>query len=71
MLTGEYFQHLFCIIMGANVASFLLKDKTKHDPKLTLLFFSEYGFDTTKRSKLEVEYWISTFLSEILRYIGC
>ena len=43
-----------------------LKEKNKHDPKFlwTFFFFRRYiddGFDITKKSKKDFEYWISEF----------
>ena len=73
---GEYFQQIFGIIMGTNVAPILanlylaklekiLKEKTKNDPMLVWpILFRRYiddGFGITKGSKTNVEYWISEF----------
>ena len=73
---GEYFQQIFGIIMGTNVAPILanlylaklekiLKEKTKNDPMMVWpILFRRYiddGFGITKGSKTNVEYWISEF----------
>jgi len=73
---GEYFQQIFGIIMGTNVAPIIanlylaklekiLKDKSKNDPKMLWpIFFRRYiddGFGITKGSKSDVEYWITAF----------
>ena len=67
----EYFQQIFGIIMGTNVAPILtnlylaklekiLKEKTKNDPKMVwpILFkrFIDNGFGITKGTKGDVEY---------------
>ena len=73
---GEYFQQIFGIIMGTNVAPILanlylaklekfLKEKTKNDPKMVwpIVFkrFIDDGFGITRGSKTDVEYWIMEF----------
>ena len=73
---GEYFQQIFGIIMGTNVAPILanlylaklekiLKEKTINDPLMVWpIFFKRYiddGFGITKGSKANVEYWIKEF----------
>ena len=73
---SEYFQQIFGIIMGTNVAPILanlylakmekiLKEKTTNDPKMVWpMLFKRYiddGFGITKGSKKDVEYWISKF----------
>ena len=73
---GEYFQQIFGIIMGTNVAPILanlylaklekiLKEKSINDPKMIWpIFFKRYiddGFGITKGSKADVEYWIQEF----------
>jgi len=70
----EYFQQIFGIIMGTNLAPILanlclamlqeeLKNKCKHDvklkwPKLFLRFIDD-GFGIFECTKNEVEYWIN------------
>ena len=72
----EYFQQIFGIIMGTNLAPILanlylamlqeeLKNKCKHDvklkwPKLFLRFIDD-GFGIFEDTKKEVEYWINQF----------
>ena len=72
----EYFQQIFGIIMGTNLAPILanlylamlqeeLKNKCKHDvklkwPKLFLRFIDD-GFGIFEGTKNEVEYWINQF----------
>jgi hypothetical protein len=73
---GEYFQQIFGVIMGTNVAPILAnlymaksetlpKDKCKTDPKLKwpCLFkrFIDDGFGIMEGSKLEFEHWVSEF----------
>ena len=73
---GEYFQQIFGIIMGTNVAPIIanlylaklekiLKEKSKGDPNMVWpIFFKRYiddGFGITKGSKSNVEYWILEF----------
>ena len=72
----EYFQQIFGIIMGTNLAPILanlylamlqeeLKNKCKHDvklkwPKLFLRFIDD-GFGIFEGTKKEIEYWIIQF----------
>jgi len=72
----EYFQQIFGIIMGTNLAPILanlylamlqeeLKSKCKHDtklkwPKLFLRFIDD-GFGIFEGTKKEIEYWIIQF----------
>ena len=72
----EYFQQIFGIIMGTNLAPILanhylamlqeeLKNKCKHDvnlkwPKLFLRFIDD-GFGIIEGTKKDVEYWINQF----------
>ena len=73
---GEYFQQIFGILMGTNVAPVLanlylaklekiLKEKSINDPTMVWpIFFKRYiydGFGITKGSKTDVEYWIQEF----------
>ena len=73
---GEYFQQIFGVIMGTNVAPILaniylaileklLKDKCKFDKKLIwpVMFkrFIDDGFGITNGSKSDFEYWVSEF----------
>ena len=73
---GEYFQQIFGVIMGTNVAPILannylakleqiLYEKSKTDSKLIwpILFkrFIDDGFGITKANKFEFEYWVSEF----------
>ena len=73
---GEYFQQIFGVIMGTNVAPILaniylakleqiLFEKSKNDCKLIwpILFkrFIDDGFGITKANKFEFEYWVSEF----------
>ena len=75
---GEYFQQIFGVIMGTNVAPILaniylakleklLLEKCKTDKKLIwpVLFkrFIDDGFGVTMGSKKEFEYWVSQFNS--------
>ena len=75
---GEYFQQIFGVIMGTNVApilaniymaklEMLLKEKCKTDIKLkwpTLLKrFIDDGFGIMEGNKLDFEYWVSEFNS--------
>ena len=72
----EYFQQIFGIIMGTNLAPILanlhlamlqeeLKRKCKHDAKLKwptlFLRFIEDGFGIIEGTKKYVEYWIGQF----------
>ena len=72
MFDGEYFQQIFSVIMGTNVASILanmymaklenlLKEKCKTNKRIiwSLLFkiFIDDGFGITKTNKKEFEYW--------------
>ena len=73
---GEYFQQIFRVIMGANVAPILaniylakleklLFQKSETDKKLIwpILFgrFIDDGFDITKGSRADFKYWVSEF----------
>jgi len=73
---GEYFQQIFGLIMGTNVAPILtniymalleneLKSKCKSDPKIIwpILFkrFIDDGFGITKGVREDVIYWIEKF----------
>ena len=73
---GEYFQQIFGVIMGTNVAPILaniymarleqiLKEKCKMDPKLKwpCLFkrFIDVGFGIMEGNKSDFEYWVSDF----------
>ena len=73
---GEYFQQIFGVIMGTNVAPILaniylarleqiLFEKSKKDNKLIwpVVFkrFIDDGFGITKANKSEFEYWVSEF----------
>ena len=73
---GEYFQQIFGIILGTNVAPILanlylaklekiLKEKYINDPKMVWpIFFRCYiddGFGITKGSKANVDSWIKEF----------
>ena len=73
---GEYFQQIFEVIMGTNVAPILANiylailekcclKKMKTDTTLIwpILFkrFIDDGFGITKGSKSDYEYWISEF----------
>jgi len=73
---GEYFQQIFGVIMGTNVAPILaniylakleqiLFEKSKTDSKLiwpiTFKRFIDDGFGITKANKIEFEYWVSEF----------
>ena len=73
---GEYFQQIFGVIMGTNVAPILanlymakletlLKEKCNTDPKLKwpVLFkqFIDDGFGIMDGNKLDFEYWVSEF----------
>jgi hypothetical protein len=73
---GEYFQQIFGVIMGTNVAPILaniylarleniLRNKCVTDNKLVwpILFkrFIDDGFGVTKGSKKDFEYWVSEF----------
>ena len=71
----EYFQQIFGIIMGTNLAPILanlylamlqeLKKKCTNDKNLKwpVLFqrFIDDGFGITKANKIEFEYWVSEF----------
>ena len=76
----EYFQQIFGIIMGTNVAPILanlylvkleiiLKEKSINDPKMFWpIFFKRYiddGFGITKASRENVEYWIQEFKKRV------
>ena len=73
---GEYFQQIFGVIMGTNVAPILaniymatlenlLKEKSKTNTKIIwpLLFkrFIDDGFGITKANKNEFELWVDEF----------
>ena len=73
---GEYFQQIFGVIMGTNVAPILaniymaklenlLKEKSKTNKKIIwpILFkrFINDGFGITEANKDEFEYWIHEF----------
>ena len=73
---GEYFEQIFGVIMGTNVAPILaniymakleriLKEKSKTHPKLKgpCLFkrFIDDGFGIMDGNKLDFEYWVSEF----------
>ena len=72
---GEYFQQIFGVIMGTNVAILaniymaklenLLKEKSKTNKKIIwpILFkrFIDDGFGITEANKDEFEYWIHEF----------
>ena len=73
---GEYFQQIFGVIMGTNVApilaniymaklELLLKEKCKTDVKLKwpALFkrFIDDGFGIMEGNKSDFEYWVSEF----------
>ena len=73
---GEYFQQIFGVIMGTNVAPILaniylakleqiLFEKSKTDSNLiwpiTFKRFIDDGFGITKANKFEFEYWVSEF----------
>ena len=73
---GEYFQQIFGVIMGTNVAPILaniymarletlLKEKCKMDIKLKwpILFkrFIDDGFGVIEGTRLDFEHWVSEF----------